>query len=136
MATSSYPLFPENAVPSHTTQGISRWWIPSLLDCLYLSLLYWMFAGGPSGWLGLLAGGDTGWHIRTGEWIIAHGAVPKADPFSFSKPGEPWFAWEWLSDVLMAWLNSVDGLRAVLLASIAMICATFTLLLPVCRLNC
>ena len=28
--------------------------------------------------------------------------VPVADPFSFSRPREPWFAWEWLADVVFA----------------------------------
>ena len=51
----------------------------------------------------MLGDGDTGWHIRTGEWILAHGQVPRQDMFSFTKPGEPWFAWEWLWDVAAAW---------------------------------
>ena len=29
---------------------------------------------------------DTGWHIRTGEWILANHEVPARDIFSFSKP--------------------------------------------------
>ena len=37
------------------------------------------------------------------------------DIFSFSKPGQPWFAWEWLSDVWFAWLNGIGGLNAVVL---------------------
>ncbi len=57
--------------------------------------------------------GDTGWHIRTGEWILANRAVPHHDLFSFSKPGAPWFAWEWLSDVLFAALHASWGLAGV-----------------------
>jgi hypothetical protein len=51
------------------------------------------------------ADGDTGWHIAAGRWIVAHGAVPHADPFSFTARGRPWVAHEWLSEVLMyaAW---------------------------------
>ena len=47
----------------------------------------------------LLGDCDTGWHIRTGEWILANHQAPMRDMFSFSKPGDPWFAWEWLSDI-------------------------------------
>jgi len=49
--------------------------------------------------------GDTGWHIATGRWIVAHGTVPQTDPFSFTARGQPWTAHEWLSDVAMygAW---------------------------------
>jgi hypothetical protein len=51
------------------------------------------------------ADGDTGWHIATGQWIVAHGTVPRSDPFSFTARGHPWVAHEWLSEVLMyaAW---------------------------------
>jgi hypothetical protein len=101
--------------------------LPSFTDFAFLMPIAYLF-GTLGGARSLLNDGDTGWHIRTGEWILANGAVPKSDPFSFSKPGEPWFAWEWLSDVMLAWLNSVDGLRAVTLFSIALICVTFTLL--------
>ena len=71
---------------------------------------------------------DTGWHIRTGEWIVANHAVPTQDIFSFSKPGEPWFAWEWLADAFWAWLNGHGGLRPGGACSVLLISATFTLL--------
>jgi len=41
----------------------------------------------------LLADGDTGWHIRTGEWILRNGRVPGTDLFSYTMPTAPWFAW-------------------------------------------
>ncbi len=50
---------------------------------------------------GLFNDADTGWHIRTGERIVSTGLLPRADPFSFSKPGQPWVAWEWGADVAM-----------------------------------
>ena len=30
------------------------------------------------------------------NWSLETGRVPVADPFSFTRPGQPWFAWEWL----------------------------------------
>ncbi len=59
--------------------------------------------------------GDTGWHIRTGEYILRQHAVPRIDLFSFSRPGAPWFAWEWLSDVIYALMYRAGGLKAVVL---------------------
>jgi len=44
---------------------------------------------------------DTGWHIRTGEAILETATLPRADPYSFSRTGRNWFAWEWGADVLM-----------------------------------
>lgn len=58
---------------------------------------------------------DTGWHIRNGETILATGSVPLTEPYSFSKPGGPWFAWEWLADCLMAQAHIWDGMRGVFL---------------------
>jgi hypothetical protein len=106
--------------------------LPSFADFAFLMPIAYLF-GTLGGSRSLLNDCDTGWHIRTGEWILANGRIPFQDVFSFSKPGQPWFAWEWLSDVLLAWLNGIDGLRAVLLFSIAMICATFTLLYLITR---
>jgi hypothetical protein len=37
----------------------------------------------------LLGDSDTGWHLRTGEWILAHGRVPTTDLFSYTKAGQP-----------------------------------------------
>jgi hypothetical protein len=101
--------------------------LPSFTDFAFLMPIVYLF-GSMGGSRSLLNDCDTGWHIRTGEWILANHRIPYQDVFSFSKAGQPWFAWEWLSDVLLAKLNGLDGLRAVMLFSIAMICATFTLL--------
>jgi hypothetical protein len=49
----------------------------------------------------VLGDGDTWSHLATGEWILAHGAAPRADPFSHSMPGAPWTAHEWLAEILM-----------------------------------
>ena len=50
----------------------------------------------------LFKDGDSWWHLATGEWILQHGRVPHADVFSYTRPGAPWVAHEWLSEVLMA----------------------------------
>ncbi|MCX6595362.1 MAG: hypothetical protein NTV70_03225 [Acidobacteria bacterium] len=58
---------------------------------------------------------DAGWHIRTGERILSTGQLPYADPYSFSRAGRPWFAWEWGADVLMGAAHRMSGLRGVAL---------------------
>jgi len=93
----------------------ARWLVPSLCDLFFLAILGWTFLGGPYGWQGLLADGDAGWHIRTGEYILDHHAVPRQDLYSFSKPGAPWYAWEWLTDVIDASLFRMSGLKGVVL---------------------
>ena len=75
--------------------------IPSPLDVFFGVLLLAAFAH-PQGLRSLLADGDTGWHIRAGELVLSTGHAPVADPFSFSRPQQPWFAWEWLADAVFA----------------------------------
>ncbi len=100
---------------------IPRPLVPSISDCFFVALVSWLFIFTTGGWKTLLGDGDTGWHIRTGQYILAHHAVPTQDLFSFSRPGAPWFAWEWLSDVLYAGLFQMGGLKAIVLASGLMI---------------
>jgi len=97
--------------------------LPSLSDLAFLIpilVLFWCTTG--VGWL--LTDSDTGWHIRTGEWILENGRVPTADIFSFTRAGKPWFAWEWLSDVLMAAVHRYGGLAGIVLVCLLVLGAT------------
>src|SRR5229473_5261821 len=97
--------------------------MPSLSDLAFLTpilVLFWCTTG--VGWL--LTDSDTGWHIRTGEWILKNGRVPATDIFSFTKAGQDWFAWEWLSDVLMAVIHGHFGLAGIVLVSLLLLGAT------------
>jgi len=109
--------------------------LPSLTDMAFLMPLAFLFMT-LNGARTLLGDADTGWHIRTGQWILAHGRVPNIDIFSFSRPGEPWFAWEWLSDILLALLHNAGGLPAVVFGSIALICVTSAALFRLIRRLC
>lgn len=104
-----------------TTSG-GMHWLPSLSDVAVLMPVLFLFVR-LDGARFLLGDGDTGWHLRTGEWILAHGRVPDRDLFSFTKPGEPWYAWEWLWDVVFGWLHRSWGMAAVVLASLVVIAA-------------
>jgi hypothetical protein len=109
--------------------------LPSLTDVAFLLPLMLLFVK-LDGARTLLGDGDTGWHIRTGEWILAHHRVPHTDLFSFSRPGAPWFAWEWLWDVLFALLHQRWGMPAVVMVSAAVICTTSVILFRLIRRGC
>jgi hypothetical protein len=109
--------------------------LPSLTDIAFLMPVMFLFIK-LDGARSLLGDGDTGWHIRTGEWILAHHRVPQVDLFSFSRPGAPWFAWEWLSDVLLALLHQRWGMAAVVLASLTLVCVTSAMLFRLVRRKC
>ncbi len=61
-------------------------WLPSLTDVAFLMPLALLFLR-MDGAQRMLGDGDTGWHIRTGEWILQNGRVPDTDLFSFTKAG-------------------------------------------------
>ena len=109
--------------------------LPSLTDLAFLFPLIVLFLK-LKGARTLLGDGDTGWHVRTGEWILAHHAVPRVDMFSFSRPGAPWFAWEWLWDVAFAILHMRWGMGAVVFVSIVVICLTTALTFRLARRKC
>lgn len=101
--------------------------LPSFPDLLFAALLAVLLVRG-GGLAMLLSDGDTGWHIRTGEWILRSGAVPREDLFSFSRPHAPWTAWEWLSDVLFARWFVWGGLTAVTAACACLLCLAAAIL--------
>ncbi len=116
-------------VSSAPTASASSWagaLLPSLSDFFFIALLVWLFVGG--GGKSLLGDGDTGWHIRTGDYILATHAVPRADIFSFTKPNEPWFAWEWLADIIFSKLHLTWGVRGVAFLAGVLICSMATVL--------
>ena len=79
---------------------------------VFVSLLFVLaFSSGQ----GLLADGDTGYHIRTGELILRTWQVPTQDPYSFHYPPLRWTAHEWLSEIIMAVVFSQFGLTGVVL---------------------
>lgn len=107
-------------------------YLPSMADAAFVLPLVFLFCG-MQGAHTLLGDGDTGWHLRTGEWILAHGRVPDRDIFSFTRFGQPWFAWEWLWDVLFGWLHLHAGMAAVVLGSSLVLGVTFALLFRLAR---
>jgi hypothetical protein len=90
--------------------------LPCLTDLAYLLPMFWLF-GLAKGSAVLLADCSTGFQLRAGDWISDHGHVPTVDPFSFSKPNQRWFAWEWGWDVLFSTIHRVWGLGGVVLVN-------------------
>src|ERR1700730_14763046 len=109
--------------------------LPSLTDLAFLMPIVFLFTR-MDGVKTMLGDGDTGWHIRTGQWILANGRVPDKDIFSYTKAGEPWYAWEWLWDVCFAWLYQHGGLATVVAVNIVLLSLTFALLFRLVRRHC
>lgn len=67
----------------------------------------------------VLGDGDSWWHVRAGEWMIDHQAVPMVDPFSHTFAGQPWHAHEWLAEVLIGLGYRLAGWSGVMLLAAA-----------------
>ena len=58
--------------------------------------------------------GDTWWHLLVGERILSTHHLPTSDIYSFSAPGAEWIAYEWLSEVILAWAARLAGLAGLM----------------------
>jgi hypothetical protein len=58
--------------------------------------------------------GDTWWHLLAGERILSTHHWPTSDIYSFSAPGAEWIAYEWLSEVILAWAARLAGLAGLM----------------------
>lgn len=61
---------------------------------------------------------DLWWHITFGKWILAHGAIPHIDYWNHWSHGEPWRAYSWAPEIVLALADSFGphGLIVVKLA--------------------
>jgi hypothetical protein len=62
---------------------------------------------------------DFGWHLRAGEWILAHHGVPYTDPFSMYGADKPWYDYSWLFDIIFALIYRAFGLAGFALLEVA-----------------
>jgi hypothetical protein len=66
------------------------WVLPSFADLFFLVPLCMLAFSSMSA--ALLRDADTGCNIRSGGPILLTRTVPRTDPFSYTKQGEPWCA--------------------------------------------
>ncbi len=105
---------PEALTRGATGAGIRHYFIPDLaLVAFLVTLFYCLFLF--AGYQKLFRDSDAGWHIRTGESILSTRSLPHADPYSFTRFGQPWFAWEWGADALTGAAYGLAGLSGVTL---------------------
>lgn len=72
---------------------------------------------------------DTGWLIKTGQYIIAHG-IPATDPFNFTCPERAIVIYQWLFAVALGALYQYGGLWLVALASTIVVALLYLWYLP------
>ena len=102
--------------------ALLRWLMPSVADLIFVALLASLVCTALS--VKLLGDAGIGWHIRTGQEILAKQAIPRVDPFS-AQIREPWIAWEWLYDVIVGRLELSAGLNGVVWFTAVVIATVF-----------
>ena len=70
-----------------------RHWLPSIPATVFVAILAFVIFGFQEPLLN--SDSDLPRHLRLGEWMLQHHALIRIDPFSFSKPGQPFVACEY-----------------------------------------
>jgi hypothetical protein len=73
--------------------------------------------------LATVADPDVWWHLRTGQWVMQHGSVPRTEPFSIFGAGKPWVAYSWLFEVLIFRLFQWLGMTGLVAYTVGMLVA-------------
>jgi len=107
-----------------------QWVIPSVADLIFVAVLCAILFTSLS--VKLLGDAGIGWHIRTGQQILHTSSIPRVDSFSSVMQGKPWFAWEWLYDVLVGFLDSIWGLNGPVWFTAIVIAAVFAWMFRLC----
>jgi len=97
--------------------------MPSVADLFFVAILCGLIFTPLS--IRLLGDAGIGWHIRTGQQILASHAIPRVDSFSSTMAGKPWFAWEWMYDIVVGWLEAACGLNGPVWLTAVVIAAVF-----------
>ncbi len=99
---------------------------PSLPDFVFLALalIVPLARGGPL----INSDGDLARHLRVGEYILQHGLLHQ-DVFSFTKAGEAFVGYEWLSEVAYALVYRLGGLPLVSVACGILLGITYAILI-------
>ncbi len=64
--------------------------------------------------LNQIADFDTGYHLKTGEYIIQNRTVPLYDIFSYAALGSRWVTHYWLADVIFYLVNLIAGFKGLI----------------------
>ena len=73
---------------------------------------------------------DYWWQLRTGQLIVETGAVPMADPYTYTAAGARWIDIHWLHQLGLYGLHRLGGHAAVVVGKAVLVVALVALLAP------
>ena len=106
LETAAQPLVAHN--PRHLSMLKRAFSFPSLLGIVLVGSSFMLLL------TFFRIDGDTWWHLLAGERILSTHHWPTSDIYSFSAPGAEWIAYEWLSEVILAWAARLAGLAGLM----------------------
>jgi hypothetical protein len=109
MATLIGPVPPVSAPGAPSVHGRLLGWLSDPRRALLAAVL--ILTGGVG--LDALSDPDVWWHIRLGDWIIAHHQIPAGELFAYTAFGNPLVVHEWLSETIFAAMAAIGGLFLV-----------------------
>ncbi len=98
------------APPTARAERIVAWCLPSIGDLLFVCVLFTVLFGLQGRLLGY--DGDSGWHIRIGEYILAHG-LPRTEVLLAVSYGQAHIYYEWLGEIVYGLADRLGGLTGV-----------------------
>lgn len=101
-------------------------WAPSIPAIVFV--LFWIAASVIFPDRMLNADGDMLRHVRHGTWMLEHGRMITADPFSFTRGGQPFVGFEYGSQLVYALVHSVAGLAGIAVFAGLLIATSYALL--------
>lgn len=84
----------------------------------------------------LFSEGDTWWHIRAGEDILATRHLPRTDTYSWTAAVTPWIAYEWLGEIAIAEAYRAGNLQGLRLLQLTLAGTMLTLLYIYATMRC
>ena len=85
---------------------------------IFLVLLTTMYLSDP----------DYFWHLRTGQYLFEHHALPIGDIFSYTFDGKPWVLHEWLFEIVLYCTHTLLGSFGVKLVVSLMVVTTLVII--------
>ena len=107
------PISGDRTISSRLVDALK--WIASFPAMLGMFLVGRVFFEGR----GFVVDPDIWWHIKVGQDILRTHHFPTVDPYSFTAAGTPWIAYEWLGEIVLAFMYRLGGVVSLCVFLIA-----------------
>jgi hypothetical protein len=118
----------QHSVTQHAASATRRW--PLTLDHVWLAAGLMLIALRPL--LTSIPPFDFWWHLATGRAIVAQGAIPTVDTFSYTQSGHPFYNQGWLAEFLMYGLYQIGDVHLIIIVQALVMALAYGLLLRLC----